>query len=328
MRVALRSALRSILGNAARSEPRRESARRRLPAPRRGAAAAHRTPVARSLVAAVAAASVIGMACGGGGEVGSPGGGVAAVAVSPESLRLPVGASGRLGAVLTDADGNVLRGREVFWSSADTTIATVDRDGLVTAVRAGTVQISANIEGRSGLAEVVVRPPGPATITIDPSSATLLIGQSTTLTATVRDADGDVLTDRAPSWASSNGAVASVSQQGIVTGVGPGTATITASRDGVSGSASATVQLVPVARVVVAPANPSVDRGKTLQLTATAYDAQGKVLPGRAFSWSSSDQSVATVSGSGLVSAKKEGETTITATSEGQSGTTRVTVRR
>jgi trimeric autotransporter adhesin len=282
-----------------------------------------------SLVALLAAATVAAGACGGGGgEVSSPGGTVAAVAVSPDPLHLAVGGSGRLGAVLTDATGNVLRGRDVFWSSADTAIAGVSEDGLVTAKRAGTVRIAASSEGRSGAAEVVIRPPGAATVTIAPSSATLLVGQSTTLTATVRASDGTVLTDGAPAWASSNGAVASVSQQGVVTAVGPGTATISASRDGVSGTATVTVQLVPVARVAVAPTDATVQRGRTVQLAATAYDAQGRVLAGRAFTWASSDATVATVSGSGLVTGRKEGQVTITAASAGQSATARVTVRR
>jgi uncharacterized protein YjdB len=280
------------------------------------------------LGAALLAATAIAGGCGGGGKVSSPGGAVAAVAVSPESLRLAVGASGRLGAVLTDAGGDVLRGRDVFWSSADSSIATVSTDGLVSAKRVGTVRIAANSEGRSGAAEVVVRPLGPATVTVAPSSATLLVGQSTTLTATVRNADGEVLTDRAPSWASSNGAVASVSQQGVVSAVGPGTATISASRDGVSGTAAVTVQLVPVARVAVAPTDATVQRGRDVQLTAAAYDAAGRLLSGRTFAWSSSDPTVATVSGSGLVSGKKEGQATITAAIGGQSATSRVTVRR
>ncbi|MFL5574636.1 MAG: Ig-like domain-containing protein, partial [Gemmatimonadaceae bacterium] len=267
-------------------------------------------------------------ACGGGGDAASPGGPVAAVAVSPDSLRLSIGASGRLGAVLTDADGGVLRGREVFWSSADTSVAAVDRDGLVTAKRAGAVLVSANCEGHSGLAQVVVRPPGTVSVTVDPSSATLLVGQSTTLVATVRDGQGEVVGDRPPTWASSNSGVASVSQQGVVTGLSAGSATITASRDGASGSASVTVQLVPVSGVMVTPAEPTIDRGRTVQLTAVAYDGQGKVLAGRSFTWSSSDPTVATVSGTGLVLGRKEGQVTITATSEGQSGSARVTVRR
>src|SRR5206468_210350 len=125
---------------------------------------------------------------------------------------------------------------------------------------------------------------------------------------------------------SSNTAVATVSNSGLVSGVTPGTATITATSEGKSGTSSVTVTSVPVASVDVTPPSASVPAGQTVQLTATPKDAGGTPLSGRTVTWSSSNTSVAAVSNSGLVSGVTPGSATITATSEGKSGTSSVTV--
>src|SRR2546427_7274512 len=83
---------------------------------------------------------------------------------------------------------------------------------------------------------------------------------------------------------------------------------------------------VPVASVTVSPATASVTVGATSQLTATAKDANGTALSGRVVTWATSNAAVATVSASGLVTGVAAGAATITATSEGQSGTSALTV--
>src|SRR5207248_368282 len=111
-------------------------------------------------------------------------------------------------------------------------------------------------------------------------------------------------------------------------GVTPGSATITATSEGKSGTSSITVTTVPVATVDVTPPSASVQAGQTVQLTGTPRDAGGNPLSGRTVTWSSSNTSVATVSNSGLVSGVTPGTATITATSEGKSGTSSVTVTK
>src|SRR5207302_921011 len=146
------------------------------------------------------------------------------------------------------------------------------------------------------------------------------------LTGTPRDAGGTPLSGRTVTWSSSNTAVATVSNSGLVSGVTPGTATITAASEGKSGTSTITVTPVPVASVEVTPATASVQAGQTVQLTATPKDANGAPLSGRTVTWSSSNTAVATVSNSGLVSGVTPGTATITATSEGKSGTSAITV--
>jgi len=98
---------------------------------------------------------------------------------------------------------------------------------------------------------------------------------------------------------------------------------------GVSNVASGTTAAgtpAPVATVAVSPATVSVGIGGTQQFSATLKDASGNVLTGRTVTWTSSALSVATITGSGLVTALLAGTTTIRATSEGKSGTATLTV--
>ncbi len=134
------------------------------------------------------------------------------------------------------------------------------------------------------------------------------------------------MTGRTVTWASSNTAVATVSGAGLVTGKAAGSATITATSEGKSGTASATVANVPVASVTVSPATASLQVGGTLQLAATTKDAAGNVLTGRSIAWSSSSTALATVSASGLVTAVAAGPVTVTAASEGKNGSASVSV--
>src|SRR5439155_2305349 len=166
-----------------------------------------------------------------------------------------------------------------------------------------------------------------ASITVGPASASVVVGGTSQFTATLKDASGSVLTGQPVTWASSNTAVATVSESGLVSGVAAGSATISATSGEVTGTAAVTVTapVAPVASVAVSPATASVAVGQTVQLIATPKDASGSVLTGRAVTWTSNTPAVATVSGSGLVTGVGAGAATITATSEAQSGTAAIT---
>src|SRR5437667_8226836 len=164
-----------------------------------------------------------------------------------------------------------------------------------------------------------------ASVTVSPGAPTVQVGQTVQLTATPKDANGTPLSGRVVTWSSNNTSAATVDGSGLVTGVAAGSATITATSEGKSGTSVVTVS-VPVASVTVSPAAASVQAGQTQPLTATLKDANGNVLTGRTVTWSSNNTTVATVNGTGLVTAKVAGSATITATSEGQSGTASITV--
>ena len=165
--------------------------------------------------------------------------------------------------------------------------------------------------------------PSVATIEVTPATASVLIGGTVQLTAVARDGSGNPMTVNL-TWTSSS-AAASVSSSGLVTGEEAGTSTVTASAGGHSGSSEVTV-LEPVASVEVTPAVDTVRAGQTIQLTATPKDAGGNSLTGREITWSSDDEAIATVDDTGVVTGEDAGATTITATSEGQSGMADVTV--
>ena len=260
---------------------------------------------------------------------------VASVTVSPPSSTINVGAAVQLAATTKDANGNVLTGRAVTWTSSNNGVASVSSNGLVTGVASGgPVTITAASDGQSGTAAITVSPvplAPVASVTVSPPSSTINVGATVQFTATTKDANGNVLADRAITWTSNNNGIATVSSNGLVTGVASGgPVTITAASEGQTGTATITVSVVPlapVASVTVSPPSSTINVGATVQLAATTKDANGNVLTGRAITWTSSNNGVATVSSNGLVTGVAAGgPVTITATSEGQNGTSSVTV--
>ena len=171
-------------------------------------------------------------------------------------------------------------------------------------------------------------PPRATTVTVSPTTAELDVGETVQLRAEVRDQNSNVMVGAVVIWTSSAGSVATVDASGLVTGVGEGTATITASSGSAQGTAAITVVSVPepVASVEVSPSAETVAVGATLQLTAEAFDANGQAVAGAEFLWESSQTSVATVDASGLVTGVGEGTATITASSGSAQGTAAITV--
>ena len=249
---------------------------------------------------------------------------VASVTVAPASASVGVSGTVQLAATMKDAAGNVLTGRVVTWTSGTPTVATVSATGLVTGVSAGTATVTATSEGKTGSAAITVTAPV-ASVTVTPASASVAVSSTVQLAATTKDAAGNVLTGRVVTWTSGTPTVATVSTTGLVTGVSAGPATVTATSEGKTGSAAITVNAV-VASVTVTPASASLTVGGTVQLAATPKDASGNALSGRVVTWASNAAAVASVNGSGLVTGLVAGSATITATSEGKSGSSAISV--
>ncbi|MEP6832134.1 MAG: Ig-like domain-containing protein, partial [Gemmatimonas sp.] len=266
-------------------------------------------------------------ACGGGestGTVAPPT--VAAVTVTLANGTLSVGQTAQAEAQVKDASGNVLSGRSITWTSSASTVALVSASGLISGVAGGSATITATSEGVAGTVSVAVQAPV-ASILVSGGAASIAAGSTTQYSATVRDASNTVLTGRAVIWTSSNNAIAIVSTSGLVTGVSVGgPVTITATSEGQSGNANITVTQVPVASVSISLATTSVAAGGSTAATAVIRDAAGNALAGRIVTWSSSNQGVGTFDVAGTVTALAPGTSTITATSEGQSGSAVLTV--
>jgi uncharacterized protein YjdB len=256
---------------------------------------------------------------------------VGTVTVSPASKSLTVGQTTVLAVTVKDASGATLTDRTVVWSTSNGAVASVSQAGVVTALAAGTVTITATSGGKSGASAITVAAPPPApvaSVAVQPSSVTLTVTDNPTasLTTILKDAAGNVLTGRTVTWTSSLDAIATVSSTGIVTGRSPGTAIITATSEGKTGTATVVVQTGPAASVAVTPSPVSIRLGNSVQLTATAFDALGNWITGRPFTWTTSSGATATVTSSGVVTAKRTGTATITATLDGKSGSTTVNV--
>ncbi|HEX9563878.1 MAG TPA: Ig-like domain-containing protein [Gemmatimonadaceae bacterium] len=171
---------------------------------------------------------------------------VASVDVTPASQTISVGATFQFAAQPKGAANQNLDGRVVTWSSSNETVATVSPNGLVTAVAAGNAMVFATSEGIQGSATLTVQVQPVATVTVSASATTAAIGVQITAMAVLKDAGGNILTGRAIVWSSSNQAVATVSNDGLVATIGLGTTTITATSEGQSGSVVITVVGFPV----------------------------------------------------------------------------------
>lgn len=240
----------------------------------------------------------------------------------------------RLGKTLTlqvetrDASGNKITGRRVTWSSFNPNVAAVDANGVVTGVGLGGSIITARADGATAQMDVKVQPVV-ASVVLSPATTTVEEGSTKSLTVAVSDKDGLALAGRLVTFSSSNPNVATVNAEGVVVGVTVGRAVISAFavQDQVTGTATIDVVPVSVANVSISPAGAqTVYDGLTLQLSAVLRSAGGAILAGRAVSWTTSNQSVAAVSATGLVTGVSLGSAQITAESEGRTASTQVTV--
>ena len=249
---------------------------------------------------------------------------VASVRVEPSTALLGPGATVQLRAQTYKTGGLEVTGRAISWSSSAPTVASVSGTGLVTGVSpGGPVTISATSEGKSGSAQVTVAAAPVASITVTPASPSFQANGSVQLTATVKDAAGNVLTDRPVSWSTSNFNIG-VSGTGLATGTVAGSSTITATSETKSGSATVTITPGPLATVsVLLPATVAVNASTAATLILA--DAFGNSVGGSAI-WSSSAPGIASVSTTGLVTGVAAGSVTITATSGTKSGSAPITV--
>ena len=227
---------------------------------------------------------------------------VTSVSLDKTSASLKAGETVTLTATVNPSDAT---DKTVTWSTSDATVATVS-NGVVTAKEVGTATITAQAGDKSAKCVITVEATPVATVTLDKTNATLRAGQTMTLTATVSPGNA---TDKTVTWSTSNAAVATVTN-GVVTAMKVGVATITAKAGDKTATCSITVEATPVASVTLDKTSVNLSTGQTVTLVATINpsDATDKTV-----TWSSSNTSIASVSDSGLVSAKSAGTATITA---------------
>lgn len=192
-----------------------------------------------------------------------------------------VGDTTHLAATVIDTLGVQLAAPGITWVSSDSTVARVRNDGTVIALAPGGATITARVGKAAGSARIVVTPVA-ATLRFEPSE-TLSVGDGATSPLALRalDARGHPVVDRRPSWRSSDTAVARVDSTGLVTGVAPGPARITASLDGVTATAIVTVAPRLGRIALFPPANLRTLPGRTLDpIEVRTFSRQGRPMPG------------------------------------------------
>jgi len=257
---------------------------------------------------------------------------LAQVQVTAQSANIIVGQSEQMKATGLFGDGSSHDLTDsASWSSSNTAVASVTAGGMLTAVSSGQVVITASTQGVTGHFNVTVAA-ALVSITVTPSAPT--IARQTTVqflaTGTYTDKSTQNLTSSV-SWSSSNTAVATVSSTaptgGLAMGVSAGQTTITASMGSISGTAALIVSSASVTSMTVNPANPTVLLGLTQQFTANAgfSDGTNQDVTG-VTQWQSSATKVASITTSGLATAKSIGTSTITGTFGGMSASSLLTV--
>ena len=254
-------------------------------------------------------------ACGG-QELDVP---VSSVTISRPSAELVIGETVQITATVIPSDAT---DKNILWSSANPSVATVSNGGLVTAVAEGSTEITASAGGKKASCKVTVskKVVEVSSVELNKTELSLVKGASETLIATVNPADA---TNKTIIWDSRDASVASVDGDGKVTALAGGTTVITAMASGKVASCTVTVS-VPVESLSLDQTSVILAENESITLTATVgpADATDKTV-----TWSSSNPAIATVE-DGKVTAIKEGSATITAKAGEKSATCQVTVKK
>lgn len=241
------------------------------------------------------------------------------VTLSKSSVTNGVGRSFTLTATVPNFSSKYNFSKIATWSSSDTSVATVTQQGVVSCLKKGTANITVTTyNGKTAVCKVNVKP-APTSVKLDKTSVSLAKGYTYALAKIYTPSDAYT----AATWKSSNTAVATVSSKGIVTAKATGTATITVTTyNGKTATCKVTVKPDPTAvKLNTISLDLKVGETYTLVKTLTPSNAYPKVT------WSSNNTNIATVSASGVVTAKGTGTTVITVTTyNGKTATCKVTV--
>lgn len=248
---------------------------------------------------------------------------VTGVKIGSEKVSIPKGQTRLLTASVLPANAS---NQGITWKSSNTSIATVNEAGQITARSKGTVKITATSKDGGFSATCVVTVLQLASsVKLNYSSITLDVGKTKTLTATLQPS---TVSQKTVTWKSSNKKIAKVSKKGVITAVKAGTVTITCtSKDGNAKTTCKVTVVQPATSITLSKKTMTVKEGKLKALTATVkpVDATNSKV-----TWTSSNTKIATVDSSGVVKGIKKGTVTITArtVSGGKTATCKVTVAK
>jgi trimeric autotransporter adhesin len=251
-----------------------------------------------------------------------------AIAITPQLSSIPISTTQQFSAIGTYSDGSTRDlSSLVTWNSSSTVTATIDAHGLVTSIAAGTTTITAMLGSVTQTITIAVSTPTISDIFVSPDGLTEPIGVAQQYTATADYSDGSSSDlSSGITWVSSAPAVATVDSSGVVTTVGQGTTTISATVGSFSDSSTLTVVPAHLQSITVTPSATKLAAGTLLQFTATGNFDDGSTQPLTSLTWSSSAQNLLTIDVNGVATGVIAGSATVTATSGTISGTASVTV--
>lgn len=254
---------------------------------------------------------------------------VSSLVVTPPVPAVALGTTQQLIATALFSDGSQQDvTNSATWTSAAPAVAGVNGSGLATSLSSGQSTVSAQFNGLSSSATLTVTDATVASLVLSPANPSLASGTSVELQAVATFSDGtqqDV--SSRSSWTSATPATASVSPSGLVSALNPGTSQMTAQFGGQMANTLVTVTPATINSITVTPNAPAIAVGSTQQFTATANLSDGNSQDvTNTVSWTSTTPVVATVNTSGLSSSVSPGQTSISATLGGVSGTATLTV--
>ena len=219
--------------------------------------------------------------------------------------------------------------KKVIWSSSDPSVASVNVDGVVTAVSQGTAVITCTTQDSSRTAKCtvkVLKTIKSKSVSLDSKSLTLNDGTSATLTASIKP---DNVSITSLNWRSTNKKVATVNENGVIKAVGPGTCKIVATTKDTGKKAVCKVTVVetPVKRVKLSRSTLTLAMNKTYTLKATTVPSYAT---NQKMTWTTSNKKIVRVSKTGKIRAVAPGTATVTVISQdgGHKATCTVTVKR
>ena len=223
--------------------------------------------------------------------------------------------------------------KTVIWSVSDSNIAQIATDGTLSFKKAGTVDVIATVKATSSNTIIkkltvtgVKRVINVSSVALDKTTVNLKKGETVKLNATVAPADAD---NKEVTYTSSNSAVAKVDNTGLVTALSSGEAVITVTTKDGSKTASCKVtvakDIINLTGIQITNAPAELEKGAKVQLGIKYIP--DNTTQSKSVEWKSSDTSVAAVSSTGLVTAKKTGTVTITAVSKESLKSSAVTIK-
>ncbi len=204
----------------------------------------------------------------------SPASSGSTVVITAPTTNISVGQKVKFTVVVKDSKGNIVKTPQVVWMAAPFDLAAADESGVVSFFHPGEVLVGAIVGGKPAFATVKVKPNPVTSIDIEPLKTPLVVGATTKLQALARTSEGNPRHDVTLEWKSSNAEVATVDAAGLIVGVSPGQAEITASSGSGSGSIALTVVKSNLTGLSIEPRSSNARTGDVVRMNIRARSGQ------------------------------------------------------